>query len=1068
MGNRISYLGKVTRPVLADALQRKRLFKILDEKLQRPLLWISGPPGSGKTILISTYIESRNLPHIWYQMDVEDSDPATFFYYTAQALKKAYPKKRQSLPIYTQEYQIGGLRPFSRLYFDEFFKKVKKPFLLVLDNFQEINQETTQINTILKEAINCIPDGINIVVISREDLPGDLLSLKLQANVSTLYWEDLKVSPEESETIIKRRKSLSEETIKYIQQKASGWMAGLVLLLETIEDTGKMDLTLQGHSQDEIFTYFASEVFERVSSDIKEFLLSSALLPRMTSQMAETLTGQPKASEILSTLYLKNYFTYRRPGPETTYEYHPLFREFLLTYASRRFSKEKLLQLKQKAATLLDNSGEPEEAARLYIETGQWQRLSQLILNNAEAFISQGRNKLLEQWIRTLPEEVFFRNTWLIYWLGLCKLPFEPPESLRYFDLTYEQFKAQTDTTGMFLSCFGAVDAILYVQANFNLLDKWIQILEEFLSSDVKFPSPEMHARAIACMFSSLVIRRPYPPEIQQWGNQVLTMSRYIEDPNLRIYSEVDVSFYYQWTGRFIEAEEILAPLRNLVRHRKVSPLAFTTLKAFEAMYFSLRGMHKECLSAVSEGLRVVEETGSTTMLYQLLTHGAAGYLGAGEYKKAEQFLEQAEKCTHNSQIMNVAYYHYLKAWSAINNKNIISAQEHIALAIDLVSRLGFPFMEAMLRLGAVQVFHDAGNSLEAIKHLNTALKIGRKMKSYMIEFMCNLFRAQIRFAEGNSKKGYIYLSKALKIGKKQGYSYFLFWRPEVFANLCAKALKASIEPEYVCEVIKLRGLAPETPPLEIPQWPWPVRIYTLGKFILEIRGQTLTFIKKAQQKPLALLKALIASGGKGVSTLKLIDILWPDTPGDMAFSSFTTTVQRLRNLLGSKETIQVTEGKVTLNPTCCWVDVWALERMLYETERILTENPSREKEIANLTCKTIQMYKGPFLEEETEHYWTVQMREKLRSRFLRHILLVGEYFQKNSKFKKAIEVYNRGLEIEPLAEEIYQQLMRCYSKLGYRAQVKKTYNKCAYMLSEVLGVDPSPETTELYNQFIK
>lgn len=92
--------------------------------------------------------------------------------------------------------------------------------------------------------------------------------------------------------------------------------------------------------------------------------------------------------------------------------------------------------------------------------------------------------------------------------------------------------------------------------------------------------------------------------------------------------------------------------------------------------------------------------------------------------------------------------------------------------------------------------------------------------------------------------------------------------------RLCANALDAGIEVEYVQDLIRKRNLIPEKPPLHLENWPWPLKIYTLGRFELLKDGKLIRFSRKVQQKPLALLKALIAFGGKEVRADQIEDTL--------------------------------------------------------------------------------------------------------------------------------------------------------------------------------------------------
>ena len=73
-------LGKTSRPSLSGILPRKRLFSLLDEARERPVAWVSGPPGCGKTTAVASYLDHSSIYCVWYQLDEGDADVATFFY----------------------------------------------------------------------------------------------------------------------------------------------------------------------------------------------------------------------------------------------------------------------------------------------------------------------------------------------------------------------------------------------------------------------------------------------------------------------------------------------------------------------------------------------------------------------------------------------------------------------------------------------------------------------------------------------------------------------------------------------------------------------------------------------------------------------------------------------------------------------------------------------------------------------------------------------------------------------------------------------------------------------------
>src|SRR5437879_3671063 len=192
---------------------------------------------------------------------------------------------------------------------------------------------------------------------------------------------------------------------------------------------------------------------------MQQGLLASALLPKMTATMLVGLTGAPDAGDWLEELHLKNYFTLKHAQAEPAYEYHPLFREFLLAGAKRAFASDRLQELRKRAAALAEADGQLETAAELLRACGDFEGTAQLVLRHARTLLEQGRGPVVEGWLASLPPDTRAANPWLSYWHGICRLPFAPGEARAHFELSYQRFRAREDLDGAALAWCAIVDS---------------------------------------------------------------------------------------------------------------------------------------------------------------------------------------------------------------------------------------------------------------------------------------------------------------------------------------------------------------------------------------------------------------------------------------------------------------------------------------------------------------------------------------------------------------------------------------------------------------------------------
>jgi len=1060
-------LVKITLPGLAGVYRRERLFYLLDRGCTRPMIWINGPPGCGKTTLVSSYIDSRKIQGLWYRIDESDSDIARFFNYMAIAAQKITRKKSSVLPVYNQTYS-RDITKFARCYFEELYSRLTRPFVLVFDNYHEIPDKSL-LQQIIHIGLLKIVEGGTLIIISRRRMPPILSRARANYSPEILRWNELRLTHGEFEEIVQKRLGEYEkEALEFLYTKTDGWVAGLIMMLEEVKTEKIKPQLLEALLPDGICDYFETEVLEKTDSKKHDFLMKTAFFPRMTPQMAEKFLGDRKSGRMLTELHANGCFTEKYVQSEAVYHYHPLFREFLLNRGRENIQEDDLMRLQRDAAEILEETCLYEDAAALFCKSCAWDRLVQLIHGSARLLITRGRNRTLEAWLSCIPEEYFKTMPWLYYWKGLCMLPFTPADGYLCFETAFELFHSRNDDQGVFLAWAGAVEALTHV-SRFTGLDEWMMTLEELIERCPVFPSKEIEAQVASSMFSALVLRHPHHPEIDHWAERALSCSQECEDFNVKVRSLVCLAWHKIFKGDFAGASLAIHSLQVMTESNTVSPFYLLQFKEVESLYYWLTGVSDECQRVVLDGLALGRTAGIKKMKYNLMGHGVADSLSRGDTASAKRLLQKMAVSLAEGSPWEKSFYFFLKGWEALLKRDMVQALINGETALNFAVESGVIQVEALCHIEKAQVMHELGEREKAKESLDKARNIGYKIKSQLVEFLCLLSESQVAFGRGEEQTGLLLLHNAMTIGKKQGYINMFLWRAPVMAGLCANALAGGIEIDYVQNLIKTRNLVHDFPQLHLESWPWPIKIFTLGRFSLVKDGKPVQFSGKVQKKPLSLLKALITLGGREVSEDHLLDILWYDADGDVAHKSFATTLHRLRKLIGHEKIIQFHEGRLTLDTRYCWVDVWAFERMLGQVEALWREglNESKKAHTIEQSERAIEMYKGPFLSGEPDQPWTISYRERLRSKFLRMVKRLGLYWEEAGNCERAVDCYQKGLEVDDLAEEFYQRLIRCYHGLGRQAEALTVYNRCRNTLSMVLGVDPSPSTEVLYKKLL-
>jgi tetratricopeptide (TPR) repeat protein len=651
-------------------------------------------------------------------------------------------------------------------------------------------------------------------------------------------------------------------------------------------------------------------------------------MQRIDPALAEQLTGNAKAGQMLERMSRDHFFT-QKYGQ--AYQYHPLFREFLQDRAQATLSSADIVAVQRKAAELMEQSGGEEEAVGLYIAAADWSNAERVALKQALALVAQGRSTVLEGWLNSFPNEHIEASPWALYWLGICRLAYNPAEARGHLEQAFLHFQNVTDVPGMFLTWASVIDTFVYEFSHFKPLDHWIAVADQLLAAHPEFPSPEIEARFAAGMLNALSFRQPHRADLHVWAERVRQIVHHHPSTEMRISLGISLLLTYQWVDDFAQAGLLLDVLRPLSGLKEIPPFTRLSWYLMEAGYYWVIADHATCMKSITNGLSCAEESGIHLLDWHFLGNGVYSGLSLGDPQAAETCLQKMasinsprlmDKTGHLLMVFSVAWYH----------GNFKKAIVYGRQALTYYEEAGYPLMIAFMHLELAEALFDDGQVEEACSGLAQAWENGHGINA--IQWLYGLRGAKFAFARGEEQQGLDLLKQGMALGAQQGYLNMPRWNNRTMSRLCAKALEHGIETEYVQRLIRLRGLEPDSASRHLKNWPWGIRIHALGQFSVTVGDEPLRSSGKQQRKPLDLLQLLVSAGERGLPVEQVVEALWPDLDGDKAYSACTSAVYRLRKLVGSEDAILTQEGRVALNPQRCYVDAWAFEHLKERARR--------------------------------------------------------------------------------------------------------------------------------------
>ena len=1046
-------LPKVNLPLLQRVLRRPRINALLEATRDAPLVWVFASPGTGKTTAVAAYVGGKKTKTAWLKMDASDRDAASFFHYLGVSVATALPRQRFHFPILGPEYH-DNLSSFAHIFFRYLAERVKQPLKLVFDNAQEACTATWI--QLIKAAAEEFTSNLQIIIISREPPAAQLMRVLANHQLALIDTSALRFTQEEIEKLFAMSKPIQKWDVDALYKMTDGWVTGLILLRESSTGTLIGTDTPTKISQENIFNYFDSEIFAQANTDLQHIFLQTAYLTDVTVIVAQRLSGHAHAGDLLESWCQRNLFIQRKSGEPLTYEYHALFRQFLIAHVEQTYPSARRQYLQITSAHWLKKHGQIENAVSLLLSAHAWNEAAELILEHAELWSRQGRHQLLGSWLFALPEPVCEENPWLLFWLAETHLTTDEKTAWLYLERARDAFTRQGDVSGQLLTAATALEAIHAGYYKYSQMNKWADTFERLYDKAWSASQSDQLRIASGCLLAILV------------GVKHKHSSQPITKIQSLLFEDIDVN-------RKIGAASIL--LEYLYRHRAidlardltriVTPLLkLPTVTVFSHVHwliilgythYTLENNLDLALKTLAEAADSARDAGLAQLFAQATRERILLLLTTDRVSEAKEALSTVTSSDFNFS-SDPLQHHTLLARIALAEENNLAALAHSRMALEYCEENDLPgpvrFISTLAHVYSLLVNRSYGEA----KNLLSSMDSCAMNRTEIFNKLRRLLLAHIALETTNTNEAIELLRHSLAEIREAKFMTFCRFVPSIARSLCRTALAENIETDFVISVIAQRKLLPPQPDWE--SWPWDAHVRCLGPLELTIKGEAvITSGKKAWKKPLQLLQGILTYGNKAAPANELARLLWPGEKRVGKEHTLSVTLHRLRKLLGDENAIIVKENHISLNPQCLWVDAWALDTILKRWEEGARADT---KSLETIAAKIFTIYRGHLLSDAPQALRLIAPVQELWSRVKRFILELGKMYESNDAWEQAAALYRLGIERAPLTNEFYSVLIGVLIRLGKVEEAHNVYASCNYHFQTLRGREPTHQLTTL------
>ncbi|RPI29898.1 MAG: helix-turn-helix transcriptional regulator [Chloroflexota bacterium] len=398
-------------PPRSKSVRRPRLIERLDAGLERKLTLISAPAGFGKTTLVTEWIAGCKRPVAWLSLDEGDNDLTRFLTYLVAALQTIAPRIGDSIFVALQSPQPPPSETLLTALLNE-IAAIPDHFILVLDDYHMLDSEP--IDHALTFLLDHLPPQMHLVITTREDPSLPLPRYRVRGQLTELRAADLRFTPVEAAEFLNRMMGLNlrDTDIVALEARTEGWIAGLqlaALALQGFSMQGRSDTAgfIQAFTGSHRFVldYLAGDVLERQPERVRNFLLHTAILDRLSGSLCDAVTVQEGSRAMLETLERANLFVVPLDDQRQWYRYHHLFADVLLAHL-RETQPDLVFTFHRRASVWFEQNDLPADAIRHALAAEDFGRAAEMVELVFPAMNRSRQFATLLGWLKALPDEL--------------------------------------------------------------------------------------------------------------------------------------------------------------------------------------------------------------------------------------------------------------------------------------------------------------------------------------------------------------------------------------------------------------------------------------------------------------------------------------------------------------------------------------------------------------------------------------------------------------------------------------------------------------------------------------